>query len=116
MGLSIETHYKAKENFGLNDLKRIFQFCCRALNSIVGSEQQFSNESLSLMKQLLSVSETILTWDFGFSARYGVVDVSAYNVSFIPSHSWRDVLLDPQLVNLFFTVNFFHKWSIVCSD
>lgn len=112
VGLTWETHFKAKKQFEVTDLKRIFQFCCRALNSLANAEPPFSHEVLTLVKHLLSISETVLTWGFitcSFPKSLVGVFEAVYESDQSPALRlgpvWKDAILDPQVVNLFFTVS-----------
>jgi len=59
VGLTWENHLKAKIRFQDVELKRIFEFCCRALNEILSSEG-----GSPLLKHLLALVEAVLTWKF----------------------------------------------------
>ncbi|KAG8318066.1 Exportin-4 [Homalodisca vitripennis] len=64
VGLTWETHFKAKKQFEVSDLKRILQFTVSALGEICKLSPPFPQPALTLVKHLLSISETILNWGF----------------------------------------------------
>lgn len=112
VGLTWETHFRAKKQFEVTDLKRIFQFVCRALSSLASAEPPFSNEANALIKHLLSISETVLTWGFiisNFPKRLVGVFEAVYESDQSPALRlgpvWKDAILDPQVVNLFYMVS-----------
>ena len=55
--------------FQVTDLKRIFQFCVKALGELSRLSPPYSDEVLTLTKHLLSIAEGVLTWGF-ISASY----------------------------------------------
>ncbi|XP_050548233.1 exportin-4-like [Daktulosphaira vitifoliae] len=64
VGLSWESHYAAKKEFEANDLRRIFVFSTQALNEIKNLPQSLSQETLTVLKHLLNISENVLVWGF----------------------------------------------------
>lgn len=109
IGLTWKANISAKAEFEMSDLKRIFQFCCRALNSLSNAELPFPQETLSIVKQLLAISESVLSWNFTdpyFSKKPFIESI--YEVSQYPSlrltETWKDAILDSQVTNLFFLV------------
>lgn len=62
VGLTWETHFKAKKQFELTDLKRIFKFCVGALGEL--TKENIREETLPLVKHLLVISDNILLWGF----------------------------------------------------
>ncbi|KAJ8667434.1 hypothetical protein QAD02_009097 [Eretmocerus hayati] len=62
VGLTWEIHFKAKKQFEVTSLKRIFKFCVQALGELTKTDVPES--MLPLVKQLLSICETVLTWNF----------------------------------------------------
>lgn len=112
VGVSWEDHHQAKKRFQNVDLKRIFQFCCRALSGLLTSEEQLNQQATALLKSLLALAENVLSWKF-YSLFFRRLLPSAEAASEVEPYSllrglttWADVYLDPQVVNLFFTVRF----------
>ncbi|KAK6640921.1 hypothetical protein RUM44_012619 [Polyplax serrata] len=109
IGLTWKANIITKAEFETTDLKRIFQFCCRSLSSVANAENTFPQETLSLVKQLLAISESILCWNFTdpFFLKKPFVD-SLYEMNQNPAlrltATWRDAILETQVVNLFFLV------------
>nr|CAD7397107.1 unnamed protein product [Timema cristinae] len=52
VGLPWETHFKAKKQFEVTDLKRIFQFCVQALSEMTKDDVSLTVEMLNLLKHL----------------------------------------------------------------
>lgn len=112
VGLIWEVHFKLKKQFELIDLKRIFRFCVGALEQVVQSRIQPEGEQAILVKQLLTVAETILCWGQvspllpkrligAFEAVYESDSAPALRLG----SSWRDTILQPELVGLFFDLH-----------
>nr|CAD7589621.1 unnamed protein product [Timema genevievae] len=53
VGLPWETHFKAKKQFEVTDLKRIFQFCVQALSEMTKDDVSLTVETLNLLKHLV---------------------------------------------------------------
>lgn len=62
VGLTWETHFKAKKQFEVTSLKRIFKFCVQVLSELMKSDIQ--EPMLPLVRHLLSICEGVLTWGF----------------------------------------------------
>lgn len=109
IGLRYEVHYKVKKNFESTDLKRIFEFCLRAITELIKAEKPFNNTVCVLMKQLLAILEGVLTWQFTtrrplFKKLAGLVEVRyelGDNPSLCPPMNWKSCLLQP---NIFFEI------------
>ncbi|XP_046738110.1 exportin-4-like isoform X2 [Diprion similis] len=109
VGLAWEVHFKAKKQFEISDLKRIFKFCFGALGELTKSEIQ--EALLPLIKHLLSITEGVLVWGYvspHLPKRLIGVFESAYESDSSPAlrlgPMWRDVILDPSVLDLFFTL------------
>lgn len=121
VGLPWEDHFKSKKRFQDMELKKIFQFCCRALSGLVTSETPLSQSATALLKSLLVLSEGVLSWNFvtsNFHHRIVGIFEAAYetdqNSSLRMQSAWRDVILDPQVVDLFYTVSSYHHMLRFC--
>jgi hypothetical protein len=62
VGLTWEVHFKAKKQFEVSSLKRIFKFCIQALGELTKSD--ILESMLPLIKHLLSICESVLMWGF----------------------------------------------------
>ncbi|XP_015609401.1 exportin-4 isoform X2 [Cephus cinctus] len=109
VGLTWEVHFKAKKQFELSDLKRIFKFCVGALGELTKGDIQ--EATLPLIKHLLSITEGVLVWGFIYAnlpKRLIGVFEAVYESDSSPalrlSPMWRDVILDPAVLELFFTL------------
>lgn len=115
VGLTWETHFKAKKQFEVTDLKRILQFSVQALGEICKLTPPFPQPVLTLLKHLLSISEAVLNWGF-ISANLPKRLIGVFEAVYESDHSpslklapqWKDVILDPNLINLYFDVH----WKI----
>ncbi|XP_073971711.1 exportin-4-like isoform X1 [Rhodnius prolixus] len=115
VGLTWETHFKAKKNFEATDLKRILQLCIRALAEVANMPTPFSQHALTLLKHLLSISEAVFNWFFITSSlgsmlpkRLIGVFESVYDAEQFPSlkltAQWKDLIQNRNVVNLYFDV------------
>ncbi|KAL7287451.1 hypothetical protein TKK_0018556 [Trichogramma kaykai] len=107
VGLTWEVHFKAKKQFEVTCLKRIFKFCCQALNEFTTDD--IPENTMPLIKHLLSICENVLTWGFiyvNLSKRLIGVFESIYETDTCPTlrltSLWRDVMMEPMIVQLFF--------------
>lgn len=115
VGLTWETHFKAKKQFEATDLKRILQVCVRAFSQIIELPTPFEPRTVTLLKHLLSISESVFTWGFITSAlpkRLIGAFEAAFEAEQFPSlkltHRWKELILDQNVVNLFFSIH----WKI----
>uniref|UniRef100_A0A1B6DRC6 Exportin-4 n=2 Tax=Clastoptera arizonana TaxID=38151 RepID=A0A1B6DRC6_9HEMI len=113
VGLTWETHFKAKKMFEVSDLKRILQFTVLVLSQICQRDPPFPQPVL--LKHLLSISESILNWGFisaNLPKRLIGVFEAVYESDQSPSLklnvSWKDVILNPNLIQLYFDIH----WKI----
>lgn len=109
VGLPWETHFKAKKQFEATDLKQIFQFCLRVLDQIIKLETPYNDNMKTVLKHLLSITESILTWGYIspmlpkrviglFEAVYESDPAPALRLNGM----WKDVMFDPQFLPLMF--------------
>lgn len=109
VGLPWETHFKAKKQFEATDLKRIFQFCLRVLDQIIKLDQPYSDSVLTVLKHLLAITESILTWGYIspmlpkrviglFEAVYESDQAPALRLNGM----WKDVIFNSQFLPLIF--------------
>ncbi|XP_069936406.1 exportin-4 [Cherax quadricarinatus] len=105
VGLTWETHFKAKKQFEGTDLRRIFHFIVNLLGEVVKVEGKMNEELSSLLLKLLGIAETTLTWSFislHLPKRLMSVFEQDQNPSLRPGQQWRETFLDPLIVQLFF--------------
>lgn len=62
VGLTWEVHFRAKKQFEVTSLKRIFKFCVQALMELTKAD--IPETILPLIKHLLTICESALTWGF----------------------------------------------------
>ncbi|KAL0106778.1 hypothetical protein PUN28_015377 [Cardiocondyla obscurior] len=110
IGLTWEVHFKQKKHFELSDMKQIFKFCMEVLSELI--KKDFDDGTLPLVKSLLSIVESILVWGFIcptlpkrllLRSMYEVYE-SGNNPPLRLSMHWQDVILDPAVLDLFFTL------------
>ncbi|XP_014251089.1 exportin-4-like [Cimex lectularius] len=109
VGLTWETHFKIKKQFEMSDLKKILTICIRALTELSNLPAD------SLLKQILALSEAVLSWGFvalklGSQLSNIIVGIfeESYEAEQYPSlklsASWKELLLEKNIVNLYFDV------------
>ncbi|GBP43484.1 Exportin-4, partial [Eumeta japonica] len=114
VGLIWEVHFRLKKSFENIDLKRIFRFTVEVLGQIVRSGHRPEGEQAMLTKQLLTIVETVLCWGQvspllpkrligAFEAIYESDTAPALRLN----SSWRDTILQPELISLFFDIHMY---------
>ncbi|XP_052740904.1 exportin-4 [Bicyclus anynana] len=114
VGLIWEVHFRLKKSFEALDLKRIFRFTVSILEQIVRSGHHPEGEQALLTKQLLTIVETVLCWSHvspllskrligAFEAIYESDTAPALRLSI----NWRDTILQPELIALFFEIHMY---------
>lgn len=104
IGMSWEFHMRCKKAFEAQGLRQIFTLVVQSL------QQQFLHtdlnllcrEDISALLSLVSLAEQILSWDFSLyhSQRHPLSEAGV--ILFKPGSSWRTLLFNPALVDLFF--------------
>ncbi|XP_008554970.1 exportin-4 [Microplitis demolitor] len=108
IGLTWELHFKAKQQFEVTDLKRIFKFVTTALAEF--TKDVVPMETLPLIKHLLSIAEGVLIWGFIIFDSHmsqGLIRLfedDSITPSLRPDKIWQDVILDPPIIQIFFTL------------
>ncbi|EZA56944.1 Exportin-4 [Ooceraea biroi] len=115
IGRTWEWHFKEKMEFERTDMQRIFKFCVEMFVEL--TEKLMEEETLSLVKHLLAIAESMLVWGYFYLDAYlnfialpkrlvslCVASESADNPPLTLSSVWRDVILDPIVLNVFFMV------------
>ncbi|XP_037079811.1 exportin-4-like [Pollicipes pollicipes] len=104
--LTWEQHFTAKKQFEVSDLKRVFEFCLSTLVEAEKLPALNTPQQVTLVDRLLRITESILSWSFtNFnikSQRLIAVFESEQNPSLRPGIQWRDLMLNPDVVSLFF--------------
>ncbi|XP_053997793.1 exportin-4-like [Hylaeus anthracinus] len=102
--LTWESHFNEKDIFQADILKRIFNFAIRILDELVTGDMQ--EDTVTLLKYLLPIIENTLTWRF-LSVRIPLIELefeSKSSPTLKLSKDWQDVVLDPAVLDLFFTL------------
>ncbi|XP_076634880.1 exportin-4 [Colletes latitarsis] len=94
---SLERILKEKKIFQTDSLKRIFNFSIRILDELIKGDMQ--EDTVTLLKYLLPIVESTLTWSFCF-----ITNITKCNPELILKKDWQDVILDPAILDLFFTL------------
>ncbi|XP_011647101.1 exportin-4-like isoform X1 [Pogonomyrmex barbatus] len=108
IGLTWEVHFKEKKQFELSDMKKIFKFCIEIFGELI--KKDFNDSTLPVVKPLLSIVESILTWSFIYvnlpKRLYYMCEVNeSGNSPPLRLHiQWQDIVLDPAILDLFFTL------------
>ncbi|XP_043189717.1 exportin-4-like [Amphibalanus amphitrite] len=104
--LTWEQHFMAKKQFEVSDLRRIFEFCLSTLAEAEKLPALNTPQQMTLVDRLLRITESILSWSFtNFnikSQRLIAVFESEQNPSLRPGVQWRQLMLNPDVVSLFF--------------
>ena len=113
VGLPWEVHFKAKKQFELTDLKSIFEFCVQALQELCYNRLHiqfmppFPPEVTNLVLRLCTLCENVLSWTFinvNLPKKLISVFETDQNPSLRPGAAWKDTILQPSIVQLFFKV------------
>ncbi|XP_011701811.1 PREDICTED: exportin-4-like isoform X1 [Wasmannia auropunctata] len=108
IGLTWEVHFKEKKQFEQSDMKKIFKFCIEVFGELI--KKDFDESTLPLVKSLLSIVESMLVWGFIYAnlprRLLSMCEVyeSGNNPPLRLHTSWQDVILDPAILDLFFTL------------
>ena len=110
VGLPWETHFKAKKQFELTDLMSIFQFCLHALKelSLTLTTVPIPPERHNLVLRLTTLAESVLSWSFinvHLPRKLISVFETDQNPSLRPGAPWKDIILDPAIAPLFFSLH-----------
>ncbi|XP_018372809.1 PREDICTED: exportin-4-like [Trachymyrmex cornetzi] len=108
IGLTWEVHLKEKRQFEQSDMKKIFKFCVEIFNELI--KKDFDESTLPLVKSLLSILENMLSWRYIYANlpkrllyMWEILE-SGNNPPLSMHTSWQDVILDPAILDLFFTL------------
>ncbi|KAG7189043.1 hypothetical protein KM043_008634 [Ampulex compressa] len=109
IGLTWKDHVIHTKYFEATALKRIFKFCIGILGELIKKDMQ--EDVLSLIKQLLPIVEGVLMWGFVVAKLpwrlvfiFNDVNDSAMSLPLRLTPNWKDLMLDPALLDLFFTL------------
>jgi len=106
VGLAWEVHFKVKKQFEVTDLRTIFQFSVAALKELSAQiVLPMSPEMEYLLRRLLMISETVLTWTFinvNLPKKLISVFESDQSPSLRPGLAWKEIMLDHTLVAFMF--------------
>ncbi|XP_063234006.1 exportin-4-like [Bacillus rossius redtenbacheri] len=112
VGLTWETHFKAKKQFEGTDLKRVFHLCLRALGEITRTNVSFTVDVLGLLRHLIGIAEGVLTWNFIHSdlpkRLVGMMESSSHmdsSPTLRLGRNWHEVMLDPDVVDIFYKIH-----------
>nr|XP_026694918.1 exportin-4-like [Ciona intestinalis] len=104
VGLSWEQHAKCKAQFEKSDLPQIFQLTIQVLHQTSTSP----NLQTSMCEKFYSIAEQILSWKFSPTIRQRrayLESDSTIRQNFQPPQHWKQQILDPALLQLFFNLH-----------
>ena len=109
VGLAWEVHFKVKKQFEVTDLKTIFLFSVAALKELAPQfEFPMSQDMEYLVRRLVMISETVLTWTFinvNLPKKLISVFESDQSPSLRPGLAWKEIMLDQTLVSFMFDLH-----------
>jgi len=106
IGQTWEWHFKEKMEFEKTDMKQLFKFCVKVLTEL--TEKLFEEETLPFVKHILAIAESMLVWKYFLEslpkklARLCTNTDSGENPPLMLSSVWRDIILEPVILNVFF--------------
>lgn len=95
------------------DLRRVFELCLQVLHHLLNNAAMLydkTNGYSVLAARLLYVAESVLNWNFGsrlLPKRITCTIEFSPAVCFKPGDTWRELLLDANVVHFFFEVRVF---------
>ncbi len=103
-------HFRAKKQFELTDLKAIFEFCLHALKELYPNipSTPLTLEMNNLLLRLIKLAESVLSWTFiniNLPKKLISVFEADQNPSLRPGAPWKETILQPGIIQLFFKVN-----------
>lgn len=112
-GLSLDFHSKCKRSFEEKDLLNIFVLTIQILQKyITASLPGLARQDIAIFVRYLSLAEQILHWEFmtdtswvvlaRFNLTCSLNNETAKKIIFRPPKSWRNIVLDSNVLDLFF--------------
>ncbi|XP_071113997.1 exportin-4-like [Haliotis cracherodii] len=107
VGFTWEFHTRCKRAFEEKDLKKVFMFSMQVLNELNAQPTPLTREATAVLNRVLSITEQVLSWEFTpktlIRKHVGCFSINQ-NITLKPNASWRDTLLDPTVLGLFFKI------------
>ncbi|KAK7073379.1 Exportin-4 [Halocaridina rubra] len=101
VGLTWETHFKAKKQFEGTDLRRIFHFIVNLLGEVVKVEGKLNDELSALLMKLLLYWRVRENWELGHHALNCLVQLASLNGAVLINRQIRIKYLSQYLECLF---------------
>ena len=103
-GLTLEQRHSVKRDFEGNELKLVFELLLNKLQSTLPS----ISSTHAVFSSTLAAIEKILLWTFSSSSpnprRHMETSANVENIDWRPPNSWKQLVLDQQLVEFFFHI------------
>ena len=103
-GLTLEQRHSVKRDFEGNELKLVFELLLNKLQSTLPS----ISSTHVVFSSTLAAVEKILLWNFSSTSpnprRHMETSTNVENIDWRPPNSWKQLVLDQQLVEFFFHI------------
>lgn len=107
-GMSLDFHANCKRSFEEKDLLNIFVLTVQTLQKFMNVEMSgLSRQDIAVFIRYLSLAEQVLHWEFMSGhplslLRFPGSNETAQKIIFRPHKNWKEVMLDPNLLDLVF--------------
>uniref|UniRef100_UPI00358FA5D2 exportin-4 isoform X2 n=1 Tax=Myxine glutinosa TaxID=7769 RepID=UPI00358FA5D2 len=107
LGLGLERHATCKRAFQESELRQIFLTTVEVLQGLCQSQTVTSQQS-AVFRHFICLANQMLSWNFlptNVGRHYTALLESAQDVMLKPTDGWREMLLNPRVIDLFFKVH-----------
>ncbi|XP_028413585.1 exportin-4-like isoform X2 [Dendronephthya gigantea] len=106
--MSFEFHCKCKAHFETQSLQQFFITTIQALQTFTSISTPFTKEHIAVLGNLLSVTESILSWTFSpknpLRAFHSRGNEAATLILFKPGPTWRECMVNGNALEIFFNL------------
>jgi hypothetical protein len=105
-GLSLQYCVQCKKALEEGEMKEVFSLILQVLKRIVTMTTEDLTANLNLISLVIELAHQILTWEFTgrLSTCKGFASQALYVVPLKPPSSWKDLISQPSIIELFFAV------------